>query len=346
MTVYSFTRDLRVPVVGAPMAGGTSTPALTSAVSDAGGFGFHGGAYLSPDALRADVRAIRELTDQPFGVNLFVPEQVDVDEEEFAAYRERLAPLAERAGVVLPESVPFTDDAFDAKVDVLIAERVPVVSFTFGLPDRSTVGRLHDAGIAVSSTVTSVDEARIAVDHGVDSLCAQGFAAGGHRATFRIHDADPQVETLDLVRAVAPLGLPVVGAGGVSTSRDVEAILGAGAVAAQIGTLLLRTPEAGTRQAHKDALVDPRFTRTVTTRAYSGRLARGLENNFIRSNDGHAPLAYPQVNTLTGGIRKQSSTDADVINLWAGSGFREARAVSVAEVISGLIPQAPDRFDQ
>ncbi|QRY63540.1 nitronate monooxygenase [Gordonia sp. PDNC005] len=344
--MYSFTDDLRVPIVGAPMAGGTSTPALTAAVSEAGGFGFHGGAYVSPETLRADVRSIRELTDQPFGVNLFVPEQVDVDDLEFAAYRERLTPLAERAGVDLPESVPFTDDAFDAKIDVLIAERVPVVSFTFGLPDRNTIDRLHDAEIAASSTVTSIDEAHTATERGVDSLCAQGFSAGGHRAMFRIHDADPQVDTLDLVRAVVPLGLPVVGAGGVATPLDVEAILEAGAVAAQVGTLLLRTPEAGTRQAHKDALADPRFTRTVTTRAYSGRLARGLENDFIRTNDGHAPLAYPQVNTLTGGIRKASESDADVINLWAGSGFREARAVSVAEVISGLTPQAPNRFGQ
>ncbi|GEE02055.1 oxidoreductase [Gordonia spumicola] len=335
--MYRFDTDLTVPVVGAPMAGGPSTPALTAAVSRAGGFGFHGGAYVSPDTLRDDVRATRALTDRPFGVNLFVPERVDVDATAFAAYRERLTPLADRVGVELPEQVAFTDDAFPAKIDVLVDERVPVVSFTFGLPDRAVIDRLHDAGIAVSSTVTSVDEARLAVEAGVDSLCAQGFSAGGHRAMFAIADADPRIDTLDLVAAVADLGLPTVGAGGVGSADDVRAILDAGAVAAQIGTLLLRTREAGTRQAHKDALADPRFTRTVTTRAYSGRLARGLENEFIRANDGRAPSAYPQVNTLTGGIRKAASTDPDVINLWAGSGFRSARVATAADVIAGLV---------
>ncbi|MCF8590281.1 nitronate monooxygenase [Gordonia liuliyuniae] len=335
-TVHTFD-DSGPTIIGAPMAGGVSTPALTAAVSDAGGFGFYGGAYLSSDALTAAVREIASLTSRPFGVNLFVPERVDVDPDELAAYRDRLAPLAERVGVVLPESVPFTDDSFDAKVDVLVRERPAVVSFTFGLPDHSVVDRLHAVDVAVSATVTSVVEARVAAELGVDSLCAQGFSAGGHRATFGIADVDPQVETLDLVRAVvAETGLPTVGAGGVAGPADVRAILDAGAAAAQIGTLLLRTPEAGTRQAHRDALADPRFTTTVTTRAYSGRLARGLENDFVRANTAAAPSAYPQVNTLTGGIRKAAADDPHVINLWAGSGFRSARAIAAGDVVREL----------
>ncbi|WOC11163.1 nitronate monooxygenase [Gordonia sp. MP11Mi] len=324
-------------IIGAPMAGGVSTPALTAAVSDAGGFGFYGGAYLSPDTLTAAIRDIASLTSRPFGVNLFVPERVDVDRVEFAAYRDRLRPLAERVGVTLPESVPFTDDSFDAKVDVLLRERPAVVSFTFGLPDRSVVERFHAVDVAVSVTVTSVAEARLAADVGVDSICAQGFSAGGHRAMFAIADADPQVETLELVRAVVDeVGLPTVGAGGVAGPTDVRAILDAGAVAAQIGTLLLRTPEAGTRRAHRDALGDPQFTTTVTTRAYSGRLARGVENDFIRANTDVAPSAYPQVNTLTGGIRKAASDDPHVINLWAGTGFRSAQAIPAGDVVRDL----------
>ena len=337
--MYQF-ESLEIPIVGAPMAGGVSTAALTAAVSEAGGFGFYGGAYLSPDALATAVREIAALTGEPFGVNLFVPELVDVDPAEFAAYRKRLSPLAEQIGVDLPESVPFTDDSFDAKVQVLLEQRPAVVSFTFGLPSRDVVDRFHAAGVAVSATVTCVAESRLALELGVDSLCAQGFSAGGHRATFAIDDADPEVETLELVRAVvAATGLPTVGAGGVAGRDDVRAILEAGAVAAQVGTLLLRTPEAGTRQAHRDALADPQFTTTVTTRAYSGRLARGLENDFIRANTDYAPSAYPQVNTLTGDIRKAASDDPQVINLWSGPGFRAAQAIPAGDVVRSLAPR-------
>lgn len=329
--------SLDLPIVGAPMAGGVSTPALTAAVSEAGGFGFFGGAYLSANALTAAIGEITATTSKPFGVNLFVPERVDVDVAAFDAYRARLTPLADRVGATLPESVPFTDDSFDAKVDVVLNERPACVSFTFGLPDRDVVERLHEVGVAVSATVTTIAEARLAAAIGVDSLCAQGFSAGGHRAMFAIDDVDPEIDTLDLVReAVAECGLPTVGAGGVAGPADVRAILDAGAVAAQVGTLLLRTPEAGTRRAHREALRDPRFTHTVTTRAYSGRLARGLENDFIRANTDTAPAAYPQVNTLTGTIRRAAADDPHVINLWAGSGFHAAEAIPAGDVVRNL----------
>ncbi|WP_132993895.1 nitronate monooxygenase [Gordonia zhaorongruii] len=335
--MYSFD-ELQVPIVGAPMAGGTSTPELTAAVSEAGGFGFHGGGYLSGERLREAIAAIRGRTRAPFGVNVFVPEEIHPDAAAFAAYRDRLTPLADRLGVALPETVAFTDDSFGEKIDVLIDERVAVVSFTFGLPERSVIDRLHAADISVSSTVTSVEEARQAADLGVDSLCAQGVSAGGHRATFHIADADPEIDTVALVGAVIDAtGLPTVGAGGVGGASDVQAILDAGGIGAQIGTLLLRCPEAGTKRAHRDALADPRFTETVTTRAYSGRLARGLVNDFIRDNTDHAPAAYPQVNTLTGGIRKAAADDPEVINLWAGAGFRSAREAPVSQVVADLV---------
>lgn len=330
---------LDAPIAGAPMAGGASTPELTAAVSNAGGLGFYGGAYLSPAQLRDAVHAIRALTDAPFGVNLFVPEEIPFDAAAFDAYREQLLPLARRLGADLPDAVPYTDDSFDGKIQVLIDERVPVVSFTFGCADAATVARLHRADVFVAGTVTNVAEAEIARDAGVDALCAQGVAAGGHRATYRILDDDPAIETRPLTAAVVQAtGLPVIAAGGVRSRDDVVTLLAAGAVAVQVGTLLLRCPEAGTKPAHRNALADPGFSETITTRAYSGRLARGLVNDFIEANTATAPPVYPQVNTLTGAIRRAGADDADVINLWAGTGFRAAQAVPAADVIAGLRP--------
>ncbi|MFT4085780.1 MAG: nitronate monooxygenase [Gordonia sp. (in: high G+C Gram-positive bacteria)] len=328
---------LTAPIVGAPMAGGCSTVRLTAAVSEAGGLGFHAGAYLSAEGLRADIAEIRALTDAPFGVNLFVPEEIPFDADAFTAFRARLLPLADRAGVALPETLPFTDDHFAAKAEVLLEERVAAVSFTFGAPAPAMFAQFAAAGILTVASVTSVDEALTAQRHGAAALCAQGVQAGGHRATFHITDDDPAVETLPLVRAVVEAtGLPTIGSGGVSGPGDVAALLDAGAVAAQVGTVLLRTPEAGTKPAHREALANPRFTSTATTRAYSGRLARGLVNGYIRTLDDDAPAVYPQINTLTGPVRRALADDPEVLNLWAGTGWRGAREETAREVVARL----------
>ncbi|GAA3961716.1 NAD(P)H-dependent flavin oxidoreductase [Gordonia caeni] len=329
---------LAAPIVGAPMAGGPSTPELTAAISAAGGFGMLAGAYLTADGLRAEIAAVRALTDAPFGVNLFVPEEIPFDAEAFAGYRTRLLRLAERFGATLPEHVEYSDDAFDAKVAVLLESGVAAVSFTFGAPAPEIYTAFADHGIGTVTTVTSRADAERAVAAGTAALCAQGIEAGGHRSTFGILDSDTEIGVRELVADVSALGVPVIGSGGVGDVDDVRAILDAGAVAAQVGTLFLRTGEAGTKPAHRDALSDPRFTETATTRAYSGRLARGLVNDFIRDFSATAPPVYPQVNTLTGPLRRAAAEDPQMINLWAGTGWRGAREVSAAEVVAQLTP--------
>ncbi|MFZ2511637.1 MAG: nitronate monooxygenase [Gordonia sp. (in: high G+C Gram-positive bacteria)] len=329
---------LAVPIVGAPMAGGPSTPQLTAAISAAGGIGILAGAYLSPDALRAQIANVRARTDRPFGVNLFVPEEIPFDGEGFLRFREKLAPLAERYGVALPDMVEYTDDGFDAKVAVLLDEQVAAVSFTFGVPAPDILAAFTDRGVATITTITGPLEAQIAVDAGTTILCAQGFEAGGHRSTFHIQNDDREISLAHLLPTVLGLGVPVIGAGGVGGVDDVRAILAAGAVAAQVGTLFLRTPEAGTRSAHRAALADPQFTHTRTTRAYSGRLARGLVNQYIDDFTDVAPPIYPQINTLTGPLRKAAADDPQVINLWAGTGWRGAHEISATDVVAALDP--------
>lgn len=326
------------PIVGAPMAGGPSTPELTAAVSAAGGFGMLAGAYLTPDALSAQIAAVRALTDAPFGVNLFVPEEIPFDGESFARYRARLAGLADRFGVQLPKHVEYSDDAFGEKVAVLLESGVAAVSFTFGAPAPEVYAEFTRRGIGTVTTVTNRPDAQVAVAAGTTALCAQGFEAGGHRSTFAILDGDTEIGVRELVASVAGLGVPVIGSGGVGDAGDVRAILDAGAVAVQVGTGFLRTPEAGTKAAHRAALADPRFTETRTTRAYSGRLARGLVNDFIRDFTETSPPVYPQVNTLTGPLRRAAADDPQVINLWAGTGWRGARANSAADVVARLTP--------
>ncbi len=329
---------LEVPIVGAPMAGGPSTPRLTAAISAAGGFGILAGAYLSPEALRQQIVDVRALTDRAFGVNLFVPEEIPFDGEGFLRFRQELLPLAARYGAKLPETVDYTDDGFDAKLGVLLEECIAAVSFTFGVPGPDVLSAFTGRGIATITTVTGPLEAELAAAAGTTVLCAQGVEAGGHRSTFHILDEDREIPLADLIPAVTGLGLPVIGAGGVSGAGDVRAIIASGAVAAQVGTLFLRTPEAGTRPAHRAALTDPQFTQTRTTRAYSGRLARGLVNRYIDDFTDSAPPIYPQLNTLTGPLRAAAADDPQVINLWAGTGWRGSEAVGAADVVAALDP--------
>lgn len=325
--------SLPAPIVAAPMAGGPSTPELVTAVGRAGGFGFLAGGYRSRAALAPDVARTRSLGPMPFGVNLFVPQEpVRADLADFTA--RLVAYAAERGLDAAPGAVDWDDDdAYAAKVDVLVADPVAVVSFTFGLPATGDVERLHAAGSAVACTVTTRAEAEAARAVGADALVVQGPGAGGHRGTHRMADEPSTTPLPDLLDDVTGLGLPMLAAGGLGTAADVRAVLHRGAVAAQLGTMFLLAPEAGTSATHRTAL--RRRRDTVVTRALSGRPARGLRNHFIDALDAYAPVAYPQVNQLTGPIRKAAAAHGDeqAVHLWAGTAYRRAIAAPAGDIV-------------
>ncbi|MFD4369924.1 nitronate monooxygenase [Rhodococcus sp. NPDC058521] len=330
-------RTLDTPIVSAPMAGGPSTPGLAAAVSTAGGLGFLAAGYLTPDRLAEDIAGVRHFTGEPFGVNIFVPERVAVDADALRAYRDLISKRAEAYGADLPDTVEYTDDRYEAKIEVVVQQAVPVVSFTFGCPSADIVDRLHANDSCVVVTVTNAAEAAIAVDAGADALCVQGPGAGGHRATFHVADEPGKTPLVQLVTTISEsVDIPIVAAGGVSSADDVRALIAHGAVAVQVGTMFLRTPEAGTKPAHRGALRDPDFAETIVTRAYSGRPARGLRNTFITEFGEFAPPAYPYVNTLTAPLRKAAANDPTTVNLWAGTGFAEAQAIPAAHVVAQL----------
>jgi nitronate monooxygenase len=325
----------RLPFVQAPMAGGPSTPELAASVSAAGGFGFVAGAYLSPESLSQALDRTRALTSAPIGVNLFVPSPREVDDSALARYAEQLAPEAERLGVALGDP-HWDDDAFDAKVDLLVSAGVHTVTFTFGAPPVDVVARLRAAGVLVGVTVTSLADARRAADVGADSLVVQGTEAGGHQGVFDPTEPN-RTPLLTALGEIGPLGLPMVAAGGIVSAEDVAAVLEAGAVAAQVGTALLCTPEAATSAPYRQALLDGRYPDTVVTRAFSGRWARGLANRFaVEHTD--APAGYPHVHHLTRPLRAAATAagDPDVPNLWAGTGWRAVRAEPAADVVRRL----------
>ena len=327
-----------VPVVAAPMAGGPSTVDLVAAVGEAGGFGFVAGGYKTASELDAELRAVGSRTSRPFGVNLFVPGTPTRDADAVDEYARELAPEAARLGVDLGPPT-WDDDGWDAKLDVVAAAAPAMCSFTFGCPDRRRVDDLRRRGIAAVVTVTSPVEADAAASAGADALCAQGAEAGAHRGAFDdVDDDDELLSTVDLVAAIRSRSpLPVIAAGGIARPEDVRAALAAGAAAVQVGTALLRADESGASALHKAALVDPAFSATELTRAFTGRRARGLQNRFMREHHG-APSAYPEIHHVTRPLRAVAvrRSDANATNLWAGTGHRHARTGPAARIVEWL----------
>lgn len=329
--------ELRRPVIAAPMAGGVSVPELVIAAADAGGLGFLAAGYKSVDDVLAQAHRVRMASGDPFGVNLFMP-GAPANLDAASAYRGRLAGLAVELGVELPE--PYEDDdAFDAKCAALWDAPVPVVSFTFGCPGADVIRRFRQAGTFTIATVTSVDEAAQATASGVDALVVQGPEAGGHRGTFDAH-ATPPTQPLDalLLAVRAATDLPLIAAGGLGTASAIaEALRTVDAV--QLGTAFVDADEAGTSPVHRRALHDPRFIETALTRAFSGRVARALRNDFIDAYGPDAPPEYPALNQLTGPLRKAAaqSGDAEIVALWAGTSWRTTQTASVATILDNLL---------
>lgn len=331
----------RYPVVQAPMAGGTSCPPLAAAVSEAGGLGFLAAGYKTPTAMREEITRTRALTDRPFGVNLFMPQPPLADPAAVDAYGQRLAGDAARYGVPLGDPDLSRDDAYEAKLAILLEDPVPVVSFHFGCPDPEALAALAGAGTLTVVTATSAAEALAAQRAGADAVCVQGVEAGGHQGTHH-DDAGADGTGVGLLTLLAEVRdavtVPLIAAGGLMRGDQIAAVLAAGASAAQLGTAFLVCPESGAHDLHKRAMTDPLFSRTELTRAFSGRPARGLVNRFIREHGPYAPAAYPQVHHLTSGLRKAAARagDPQAMSLWAGQGHRLARELPAGRLVEVL----------
>lgn len=326
-----------LPVLVAPMAGGPTTPALVAAAAKVGSLGFIAGGYRTSDDLAAQVEVTRAQTEN-FGVNLFVPNSTPIAQMAYRDYRSQLLPIAEHYGVELPSEPRDSDDAWQDKIDLLIAVAPPVVSFTFGIPEKPAIDALHRAGSALAQTVTSAMEAERAVAVGMDILIVQGSGAGGHSGTFSPDAPRAEQPLPDLVREVAAhTSCPIIAGGGIGSARDVAVTLHAGARAVAVGTALLLTPEAGTSATHRRALLEWRDRPTTITHAFTGRPARGIHNSFIDAHQ-DAPFGYPVLHYLTQPIRRAAAVagEPENVHLWAGTGFAQATEQPAGEALRAL----------
>lgn len=338
---------VKAPIIQAPMLG-VSTPMLASAVSNAGALGSIALSASAPDQAARLIAETRARTDQPFNVNLFCHQPAIADAEAEARWIAHFAPLFAALDATPPKALrpvyaSLCDDEPMARM--LLAQRPPVASFHFGLPDPALIAALKQAGVRTMACATQRDEAQRIARAGVEIVVAQGVEAGGHRGKFDGPARDAGLTTAALVQLLArDLALPIVAAGGIMTGAGVKAALALGASGAQMGTAFVACPESAADAAFREALQGPRVNDTRVTRAISGRPARGLPNRLSELGAREDapeppafPIAYDLAKQLDAAARAKGSRDFSTF--WAGQGAPLARALPAAQLVAQLIAE-------
>jgi len=332
-------------IIQAPMAGNGSTPAMTAAVSAAGGLGSIGAAYLTLEALAAEVAAVRAQTGRPFAINLFANSATPPGAADPAPMLALIARHHAILGLEPPTLPASPANALDAQLAAVLVHGPAVLSFTMGLLPATDIARLKEAGIKTMGTATTVAEAKALAATGVDAIIAQGSEAGGHRGTFLGSYEAAMIGTMALVPQIADaVGLPVVAAGGIMDGRGIVAAEALGAAAVQMGTAFLTTTESGIHENYKAALLAAADSTTAITYAFSGRPARGLRNAFLTDGEAHREqiLSFPLQNAATRPMRQAAARQGDIerLSLWSGQASALAHRIGSADLVRQLVAEA------
>ncbi len=324
--------QLKYPIIQAPMAGGVATVQLAIAVSKNGGLGFLAAGYKTVDQLEEEIKACKN-EDVIFGVNIFVPSN-DTYTEEAKFYHDTLQQRFNMEIHIPSDSTDF----YKEKLALIKHYKVPYVSFTFGCPSKNIISDLQQAGIQTIVTVTSLAEAVQAKEADVNAICVQGIEAGGHRASFQNEDVKDEIPLSKLIEQICrEIDLPIIAAGGIMTGQHIKDILRAGAHAAQLGTAFICAEESGANEVYKQTLLF-KNRQTVMTRAFTGRLARGLENTFTKKYATLAPKCYPAIHFMTQPIRKSAleNKNPENMSMWAGVNYPFIKQGSVKKILQIL----------
>jgi nitronate monooxygenase len=343
--------QIKYPIIQAGMAGAITTPELVAAVSNSGGLGTLGAGYMSPEQIRKAIYKIRELTNKPFGVNLLLTKEVQIEKEKINEAKVLLNGVNRELGIE-EEDVVNLPKSYKEQLQVLVEEKVPVVSFAFQTLEQEEIDELKRRGIKVIGTATHVAEARALAELGVDIIAGQGSEAGGHRGTFIGKEQDAMIGTFALIpQLVAAVPhIPIVAAGGVMNGQGLVAAFALGAEAVQMGSAFLTSEESITHDVYKEAVLKSTDTSTIVTRAFSGKYARGIRNEFIERHEGKEeglPM-YPVQNVLTSKIRQEAATQnkGEYMSLWAGQASALARIEPAQHVVERVVKEAEDVMEQ
>jgi nitronate monooxygenase len=336
---------LKWPIIQAPM-GSMSTPALAAAVSNAGGLGGLGMWGLSAEDAARRIACFRQQTSGSLNVNYPLwPEPVATAETAEPMRQFLQARFYASGPATVPEPQGMRSDVSPEHLSMLLETKPEVVSFHFGLPAREIVQAIKSAGIFVLSSATTVAEARLLEEWGVDAVIAQGTEAGGHRATFTGIDMGQQPGLFALLpQVVDAVRVPVIAAGGVADGRTAAAAFMLGASAVQLGTAFLRCEEANMRDAHRAALAEANDSCTIVTDMISGRPARCIRNRLADElvGSGLKPLPIPAQLSLT--MPLADSGDRELTPLFSGQSAALARDTNATELVHRLAEETAQRL--
>lgn len=331
---------IKLDIIQAPMAG-VQNWELALAVSEAGGLGSIPCGMLTPEQVVSEIEAFTARSSKPYNLNFFCHDMPPIDEAALATWQSTLQGYYDLLDAKVPSDIGGLRYPFDADMaDATEAFKPPVVSFHFGLPSPELVARIKSWGSVIFSSATTVEEGIWLQNNGADMVIAQGIEAGGHRAMFLTDDLSSQMTTNDLVSELRQhLTVPIIAAGGIGSSADVERLMTMGCCGVQIGTAFLLCDEAKTSQVHRSA-IQSGDSKTEVTNVFSGRPARGiinkvmLEQGFISSNAPSFPYASIAMAPLR--AKAESQENSDFSPLWAGMNTKGCRQSSAAHILQAL----------
>lgn len=345
---------IQYPLMQGPFGGGLSSAELVATVSNMGGLGGYGAYTMSPQEIYNIDRQIRAATGKPYNLNLWVSDtdavNGTVSDAQYEQVKAQFKPYFDEVGIELPPKPPVFRPRFENQVQVILDVRPKAFSFMFGIPPATVMEDCRKRGILLIGAATTLDEALALENAGVDMIIASGFEAGGHRPSFLAPAEQSTTGTFVLLQLIKEkVKLPVIAAGGIANGRGVAAALTLGADAAQVGTAFLACDESGALPVHKAALFSAEARHTMLSRAFTGRLGRGIATRLARELTGKEQyiLPFPLQTTFMSVLRKAAlgQQQHDLVLFWGGQiapvlKHRKAAALmqSLIEETSQLLP--------
>lgn len=340
---------LTAPIVQGPFGSGLSAVDLVVAVAESGLLGSFGVHHLDGAGIVAIASRIRARTPRPFALNLWIPlhdsEAPRLSDAQYLTARKLLHPYLNELAISPPSRPSTFGPNYAEQVEAVLECRPAVFSFVYGAPSADILDRCRTLGITTVGTATTVAEARLLEHAGVDLIVATGFEAGGHRVSFLQEPESCLTGTLSLIpQIVDAVKTPIIAAGGIADGRGIAAAMMLGAQGVQIGTAFLACEESSASTLHRDKLFSPDATQTALTRAFTGRLARGIRNRMIDELQPHAAnfAQYPVQAWLMAQI-KQTAIAAnrdDLLPLWSGQSAPLLKHHRARDLCTDLVAQA------
>lgn len=336
--------NIKYPIIQAPMASAASIE-LAAAVSNAGGLGSLGLSYYKFEDILSDYKSLLRKTNHSINLNFFThknPKKNDIQAKKYMNEMQKY--FSEYNIPIIPNLINTTEPFNSEHLELLLKMNPKVVSFHFGLPNSNYIKSIKQQKILIISTATTVKEAKILEDSGVDAIIAQGFEAGGHRGTFASSYNEGEIGLFSLLpQIVDATSVPIIAAGGITNGRGIAAALMLGAKGVQLGTAFLSCPEATVHPLWKKALSESYEKETRITKAFTGRPARGIVNRLLNDMENKKDIIpdFPTVGSVVKPLAHAAAKQGknDFLSLWAGQSAPMNRNVTSKKLVELLIKE-------